>query len=272
MAAAARAQIWRHAPATRRPRHFHAEPEMNLVAAGSAKFGVGEMVLSVVEGDLLWWPPGQDHELLEASLDFDLFVIGLTPEFSLRVLGSGKEAAHAGPVQFRLPQAALANFCDICAAPANLLDIPSIERRVGDFWCEAHLMRRASNTMHTLTRRTLVSLAGQPELARIDVAHLVRAYPTEISRHFHKDMGLTLTAYRTRLRLLRFVQAVDHGAENLLAAALAAGFGSYSQCHRTFQQNFGCTPRAFLGTALRTQMQEAFSPWASPKPMSLSTD
>ncbi len=245
---------------------------MNLVAAGSARFGVGEMVLSVVEGDLLWWPPGQDHELLEASLDFDLFVIGVTAEFSLRVLASGREVATTGPVHFRLPQTALADFCDICAAPVNPLDIPSIERRVGDLWREAHVLRSSSNTMHTLTRRTLLSLAEQPELARADVAHLVRAYPSEISRHFHKDMGLTLSAYRTRLRLMRFIQTVDGGAENLLAAALAAGYGSYSQCHRTFQQNFGCTPRAFFGTALRTRMQEAFSPWVSPEPLSPSTE
>jgi AraC-like DNA-binding protein len=256
---AARAHIWRHAPATKRPRHFHAEPELNLVAAGRAKFGMGELVLSVCEGDLLWWPPGQDHVLLESSPDFDLFVIGVAQEFSLRVLAGDAEALHVGPVQARLSPEILEEFVEICSAPTNAFDAPAIERRVGDLWRTAHYLRQKPCAMHTLTRRALVSLAESPDLARSDVAHQLRAYPTEVSRHFHKDMGVTLTAFRTRLRLLRFIQAVDGGAENLLAAALAAGFGSYSQCHRTFQQTLACTPRAFFGTAVRAEMQEAFS-------------
>ena len=38
----ARAHVWHHVPETRRPRHFHTEPELNLIAAGSGAFGVGD--------------------------------------------------------------------------------------------------------------------------------------------------------------------------------------------------------------------------------------
>jgi AraC-like DNA-binding protein len=85
-------------------------------------------------------------------------------------------------------------------------------------------------------------------------------------------MGLTLAAYRTQLRLLRFIRAVDEGADNLLAASMAAGFGSYSQCHRSFLKTLGCTPRAFFGAGVvagkgagarvRGRMTDMFSPWA----------
>jgi AraC-like DNA-binding protein len=78
-------------------------------------------------------------------------------------------------------------------------------------------------------------------------------------------MGVTLGAYRTRLRLLKFVEAVDAGADSLLSAALEAGFGSYSQCHRVFHRTLGCAPRAFFGTSLRRQMGDTFSPW-TPRP------
>jgi AraC-like DNA-binding protein len=257
---AARAHIWRHAPATTRPRHFHAEPELNWVAAGNARFGMGEAVLSVFPGDLLWWPPGHDHVLLDASPDFDLFVIGVTQEFSSRALSLGSESAREERVRSRLPSTEFARWKELSAAPVNPSDVPAIEARVGDLWREAHAYRTTLPFMHTLTRRTMLSLRRSPELTRDDVAHLVRAYPTEVSRRFHKDMGLTLTAYRTRLRLLRFIHAVDNGADNWLAAALDAGFGSYSQCNRSFRQTLGCAPRAFFGTALRLQMQEAFSP------------
>ncbi len=261
MATKARAHIWRHAPATRRPRHFHAEPELNLVTGGSATFAMGEKLLPVVRGDLLWWPPGQDHVLLDAARDFDLFVIGVTADFSTRVLADTPDVACVGPIEMHLPPAALAEIEAICVAPGSAGDVPAIERRVGDLWRKAHALRGASDPMHVVTRRTMVSLYRRPELGRSEIARLLRAYPTEVSRYFHHDMGMTLSAFRSRLRLLRFIQAVDGGAPSLLAAALDAGFGSYSQCHRIFQHTFACTPRLFFETSLRDEMQNAFAPW-----------
>jgi AraC-like DNA-binding protein len=256
----ARAHIWRHAPATRRPRHFHAEPELNLVTGGSATFALGEKLFAVVRGDLLWWPPGQDHVLVDASADFDLFVIGVTADFSMRVLTGTPDVACVGPARIRVPTAVLAELEAICAAPSSGSDVGAIERKVGDLWRQAHALRRAAAPVHVVTRRTMVSLYQRPELGRSDLARLMRAYPTEISRCFHHDMGITLSAFRARLRLLRFIQAVDDGAPSLLAAALGAGFGSYSQCHRIFQQTFACTPRSFFETSLRAEMQNAFAP------------
>src|SRR5512142_1408849 len=200
MGTKARAQIWRHAPATRRPRHFHAEPELNLVTAGRAAFGMGEKVLPVTAGDLLWWSPGQDHVLLDASPDFDLFVIGVTPDFSHRVLSHD---VPFGPARVRLPEETLGTLRAMCASPLNLGNVPAIEQRVGDLWQKAHQLRPAHGGMHPLTRRALSSLVVDPELRRDAVARRIHAYPTEVSRHSHKDMGLTLAAYRTRLRLLR---------------------------------------------------------------------
>jgi AraC-like DNA-binding protein len=259
----ARGHIWRYTPEHRRPRHFHLEPELNLVAAGSGKFGVGEVEIAVAAGDLLSWPPGQDHVLLEASEDFDLFVIGLTPELSARVLGARSASPHGGPTCVRLTSPALARLRPLCAVPLERQDPSAVERQVGDLWQDAHALRAIPHDRHTFTRRALVSLIERPELGRTEVATAARAYPTEVSRHFHKDMGLTLTAYRTRLRLLHFIQLVDGGTENFLAAAFEAGFGSYSQCHRAFQQTFTCGPRDFFGTAIREQMEEAFSPWSA---------
>jgi mannose-6-phosphate isomerase-like protein (cupin superfamily) len=75
-----RAQVWRHDPAFRRPRHFHEEPEINLVVRGRATLGVGDRVVSVGAGDLLLFLPGQDHVLLGSGQDLELFVVALHPE------------------------------------------------------------------------------------------------------------------------------------------------------------------------------------------------
>jgi AraC-like DNA-binding protein len=256
---AARGHVWHHVPQTRRPRHFHREPELNLVAAGSGTFGVGDTTIGVAAGDLLWWPPGQDHVLLDASPDLDLYVIGLAPELSARVLGDASAIAHGGATRVHLDSSAFLRLRSFCAAPMDR-DPAALECRVGDFWREAHESRRTLQDKHALTRRALVSLIERPDLGRGEVAEAVHGHPTDVSRYFHRDVGLRLTEYRTRLRLLRFIDIVDTMGPNLLSAALDAGFGSYSQCHRAFQETLSCSPRQFFHTDLRTRMRDRLVP------------
>ena len=87
---------------------------------------------------------------------------------------------------------------------------------------------------------------------------MIHGNASEVSRYFHRDIGLTLVAYRTRLRLIRFIQLVE-GGRNFLTAAIEAGFGSYSQCHRAFQRAFDCAPRLFFGTGLSEEMKGRFA-------------
>jgi AraC-like DNA-binding protein len=259
---AARAHVWHHVPETRRPRHFHSEPELNLIGAGTASFGVGDINVAVAAGDLLWWPPGQDHVLLEASPDFDLFVIGLTPALSARVLGPNGPQAYSGATRVRLDPPALARLRSLCAAPLAV-DPAAVETQLGELWSSAHQFRLATPGMHPhpLTRSALVSLIQGPELRRSELASRLGGHPTDLSRHFHKDVGLQLNEYRTRLRLLRFIEAASAGRTNLLSAALDAGFGSYSQCHRVFQETLGCSPRSYFRAEVRSKMEGAFLPF-----------
>ena len=53
---------------------------------GAATFGVGDRVVQVSQGELLTFPSGQDHVLLESSADLYLFAIGLKPRYSAQVL------------------------------------------------------------------------------------------------------------------------------------------------------------------------------------------
>jgi AraC-like DNA-binding protein/mannose-6-phosphate isomerase-like protein (cupin superfamily) len=257
----ARGHVWHHVPATRRPRHFHSEPELNLIAAGQAAFGFGEATISVSAGDLLWWPPGQDHVLLDATPDLDLYVVGVTAAFSERVLGDGFNGASGGAARLRLDPATLATLRSECAVQMPGRDTAAIERHVGDVWREAHGLRARSPDHHPLTARALSSLLERPDLTRGELARLIHGNASEVSRHFHRDLGLTLVAYRTRLRLIRFIELVEGGDRGFLAAAIDAGFGSYSQCHRAFQQAFACTPRVFFGTGVSAEMKGRVAPF-----------
>lgn len=259
MLAGARAQVWRYAAQYRRPRHFHLEPELNLVGRGEAVLGVGEAVVEARAGDLLCFAPGQDHVLLHASPDLELFSVGIAPAL-LADVGSPARGDVVLPVRTRLSSAEAALLVPLAA---GLADRMAPAREVLALWSPPRSARRVAATsgepLHELTRRALAVVSRHPELDRTTVARLGRTCPSEIGRYFRRDVGLTLVDYRTRLRLLRFIEHVDRGDGDLLRAALDAGFGSYSQLHRAFRAALGCGPRRFFA-AERPGMEGRFEP------------
>jgi AraC-like DNA-binding protein len=62
-------------------------------------------------------------------------------------------------------------------------------------------------------------------------------------RHLFRDeTGSSLTDYRNRQRLRRFMESAPRSRRTLLDSALAAGFGSYAQFHRVFRRAVGVAP------------------------------
>jgi AraC-like DNA-binding protein/quercetin dioxygenase-like cupin family protein len=260
--APARALVWRYSPDFRRPRHFHDEPELNLIVAGSATFGIGDTVVTASQGQILGFPAGQDHELIAASTDLRLYAIGMDPSFSTQVLGADRYSVTT-PFHISVAPRELKPLLTRCA---SIVDRRLVDQPAAEVWEQINWLRQkqsgaASGSMHVLTRRALSAISDAPDLARELLAQQMRASPSEISRYFHRDVGMTLARYRTRLRLLRFIRLADDPPRNLRAAALGAGFGSYSQCHRAFQAELGCAPRRFFfGSGVRQQMQSAYVP------------
>jgi AraC-like DNA-binding protein len=256
-----KAYVWKYTPVNwgRRPRHFHIEPEFNLIASGRATFGIGDTLIEAGKGDLIAFSPGQDHVLLEASPDLFLFAIGMDPVLSSQVLHD--DGAPPTPASMRL---APDDFKSLLDRAASTVDRKGVEQPCAELWERVHWMRRKRETgtgrLHVLTRRTLALLSHSPELGLDDLATRFRAPASEISRHFHGDMGLTFVQYRTRLRLLNLIRLMVKAGTNLMSAAEASHFGSYSQCHRVFQAELGCSPRDFFQSGIRSQMQQAFNP------------
>ena len=231
-----RAYVWKYTPVNwgRRPRHFHIEPEFNLIASGRATFGIGSRIVEAVRGDLIGFPPGQDHVLLDASPDLFLFAIGMDPGFSSDVLRA--EDATLGPLHLHL---ASRDFEALVARAAATVDRSGVEQACAELWENLHWIGRNRvawiNTLHVLTRRSLSVLVHSPWIGLDDLSARFHSSPSEVSRHFHQDMGLPFVQYRARLRLLHLVRLVDTAGMSLMTAAQEAHFGSYSQCHRVFQ-------------------------------------
>ena len=63
---------------------------------------------------------------------------------------------------------------------------------------------------------------------------------------FKQQAGISLTAFRQRKCLERFLRLYGRGARyTLLQAALEAGFGSYAQFHRVFGSVMRLSPAAY---------------------------
>jgi AraC-like DNA-binding protein len=247
-----RAQVWRHQPAYRRPRHFHYEPELNLVFGGHARMGVGHLELEMTRGDVLLLRPGQDHELLSASDDLDLFVVALTPPLAERCL-RGPWPVDSRP--FRLPEAEIARLRDELGASRENASREASELRVTELFvaCSGQL-----GWGHPVSRKAFQATTDTPTHSAGSLARRFRVHPSELGRHFQRDLGLPFVEFRTRLRLMQFIARVDGGASLTRAAGLAS-FGSYTQCHRTFQRYLGCSPRDYFA-GLRRSLDDTFEP------------
>lgn len=91
-----------------------------------------------------------------------------------------------------------------------------------------------------------------------------------LSRAFAQATGVSLTGYARARRLSEAAKALTHGAPDILAVALSAGYGSHEAFTRAFRQHFGLTPEQLRAEGpeaiakLTTKLQE-------PIPMNTST-
>jgi AraC-like DNA-binding protein len=217
----------------------HEEPELNLVLRGSALLGIGERSVHVACGDVAFFLPGQDHELVQASDDLELFVVALRPELA------ESAGVRALPCRARVSDASLAHAAALLSGIAGVSSAEAHERALAELFLE---LGRAAPEPHIVSRRTLSYLARDPSLSGQALARRIGTTPSGVSRHFHDDYGMRMVEYRTRLRLLRFVSHVDRGL-GITRSAFEADFGSYAQCQRVFSRVFGVTPREYFAGA-----------------------
>lgn len=243
MLPARRAQVWRHQPEFRRPRHFHREPELNFVVQGCASLGIGSRVQRATAGDVVVFEPGQDHELLDASDDLQLFALALTPE-----LWERRRSLHAGfgAATAELSESDVARAAEALAAVADISDAAVVEARLSELFS---LLRGAARVpASSVSRRAAEQAVAQPGASCSALANQLGTHPSNLSRVVTRELGVPLVELRSRLKLSEFIRLVDAG-HSFTQAALQADFGSYAQCHRVFRRLTGCQPRAYFAGA-----------------------
>jgi AraC-like DNA-binding protein len=268
--------VWRYSPEHRKPLHFHGHLELLLVKRGWAVERIGHRTHTVHAGQLIWHLPAVPHELVLASPDVDLRVLHAEPDLANamcrerrargrdwagRGRGSPAGAAFsdwvrdlgwlaAGNPVVELGRSDVDRLLDDCETafdeePPRADPAPRLGRLLQNAW-SASVANRDGSRGSSLVELALCLLLEDPSLDRPELCRLLDVSEGHLSRCFQKELGVSLVAQRARVRVARFVAHVEREGQSLLDAALSAGFGSYSQLHRTFCDLVLMSPAAYL--------------------------
>lgn len=165
--------------------------------------------------------------------------------FGRRLRGAGYAARMIGPAdQYRhralhaalvrgeadrlATEEAAAALCQgiLCRAPSPEAPLPVSARRIADHARELLLAQPADDV-------GLAALAGY-----------LGCSPFHLARVFRRAFGLSLTNYRTRLRLALALERLAAGADDLAALACELGYSHHSHFGAAFRRHVGLTPAA----------------------------
>jgi len=242
-------------------RHWHSHDtlQINLILRGSGHVLLDHRRYPLLPGHLIWLWPGQRHIPAEWSADMALWIVEWQPQAirRFRQARAGDVPAPADPTRpfcRRLAPAAVHRLDGLLCALA-VQSRPDAFNRGLDFalfalWDEFRTAEPVAecDVFHPKLTAALALLAD-PEcnLSQAALARRVHLSPYYLSDLFRRQTGLSVPAYRNRLRLQAFFRRLhEHPEIRLLQHALDAGFGSYAQFHRIFAAALGRSPRAWL--------------------------
>ena len=230
---------------------------MNLVVSGTASYVLDERRYDLAPGTLAWLFPGQEHVLVDESADHVLWWAVFRPSLVTRAATALDTAPllvadPSGDFSRRLP------FREASRLGVLFDDL----RGAGDADVSTaglvYLLLRAWRAfvdsddvvegvvIHPAVEQVARLLSDDP--ASGDLAALARACglsPSHLSRLFKAQMGVSISRFRNQQRLERFLSIDGAGQRgSTLAAAHAAGFGSYAQFYRVYRAATGGSPSA----------------------------
>ncbi|MCW8131891.1 MAG: AraC family transcriptional regulator [Planctomycetota bacterium] len=245
--------------------HRHRELELNLARRGRARLIEENRSYDLAPGSLVWLFPARPHYLMRLTPDFELWVLVFKPRLVRRVcVGPG-----ARPLRMANPPPADGPYCKrLAPAAAARLDglFEELRDARGDAprfnaglayallsaW-EVHrdeASRMAGDSVHPAVERAARLIAeGRLEAGIEDLAAASGLSASRLGRLFKRQTGVPLSTYRNQERIRRFGELYGGGQRTtMLRAALAAGFGSYTQFHRVFTALTGQSPQAWRRT------------------------
>lgn len=239
--------------------HYHDELEVNLVLTGRASYLFGTRRVPLSASSMIWLFPRQEHVLIDCSSDFSMWVLVFTPDLVERRAGKGERqilrSRDPGDILYRQIEPGRADLLNQVYASASGEDRDvefvnaALDYALVASW-EAYQFAAEPlppTDVHPAVAKAARLLAEADEPMTLDkLARKAGLSSARLSRLFKRQTGTSLTAFRQRKCLERFLRIYRTGARyTLIEAALLAGFGSYPQFHRVFCRVMGMNPATY---------------------------
>ncbi len=113
-----------------------------------------------------------------------------------------------------------------------------------------HGESKDAGSLHSAVARAMAILREEPSRNLRTLAYETRISPSQLSRLFKRQAGVSITDFRNGLRMDAFLANGDgQPASAMFQLAKEAGFGSYAQFSRVFRRQMGCSPETYYRTA-----------------------
>jgi AraC-like DNA-binding protein len=235
--------------------HQHDEFEINLITSGRCTYMVGGEPQQLRARTLLWLFPDQPHLLLNWTRDFAMWILVVSPELVEEMMPRVPIFAERDPgsVFKRVLPPKCVRLLETVAQELSTGFQPLDAHELGFEWWVAsawnayqHGDSQDAGPLHSAVARAMALLRENPAKNLKALAQETRISPSQLSRLFKRQAGISITDFRNRLRLESFVSRCDSTGESaMFALARDAGFGSYAQFSRVFRRQMGCSPEAY---------------------------
>jgi AraC-like DNA-binding protein len=265
--------VVRHTAGSLRPRtHRHAELEVNLVVRGTATYLMSDRRYDLTAGTLTWLFPDQEHVLVNESADHALWWAVFRPSAVARIATSPAARAllerdPVGRYSRRIDIERVRRLGALFGELSEVADVDDTAFNAGLSYLLASAWRAFLDSsddvgdlaVHPAVDTVTRLLQADPAAGNLtDLARIAGLSPSHLSRLFTTQMGVSISRFRNQQRLDRFMRLYGHGRRTTaLAAAYAAGFGSYAQFHRVFRQETGRSLAALRTAAVDDQWAPA---------------
>jgi AraC-like DNA-binding protein len=237
--------------------HTHEELEVNIIISGHATYLISGKKYHLKENSHCWLFPNHPHLLLNASVDFKMWVAVFKKSLLQRLVLDGADPRL-------LMESFLGRVVNENVKKENDQLIPAFEetnRLSGEralhnssiallclkVWkCFESGKKAHSISISVEIQKALQLIQQKKHLSLDELSLKLNMSPSNLSRLFKKEIGLNVSHYKQKVSLEHFMSLWQNSPDiNILKACLESGFGSYAQFYRVFSQNFGYGPAEY---------------------------
>ena len=256
----------RWAPAAMARPDRHNEVEINLLAKGSLTYLLGGRKETVAAGRLTAFWAAIPHQViaantgtyLVATVPLATFLEWRLPDRVTQPLLHGRLVVEASPARSAEDWAMLGRWHDDLRHAAKQADrstAVTLEMQARLFRLSLSMRDRSKapptrrSAGHALTKAEqmacFVAEHYLEPLAVEDIGRHVNLHPNYAMSLFRQAFGTTLTDYIAQHRVAHAQRLLATTDEQIVAIALASGFGSISRFNDVFRRSCGCSPRDY---------------------------